>query len=78
MPFSYYITLITVLATLIAVLLFFLRITKKIYLKRYSGDIKITDRVPIDTNVSIMILDVRGKELLVSIANKDVKVLMEL
>lgn len=78
MTSSYYITLVIVFSALAGLLFLMLKLSKKVYLKRYSGDIKVTDRIPIDSNVSLMIIEVKGKSLLMSVANKDVKLLMEL
>lgn len=78
MTSSYYITLVIVFSGLAGLLFLMLKLSKKVYLKRYSGDIKITDRIPIDSNVSLMIIEVKGKSLLMSVANKDVKLLMEI
>lgn len=78
MTSSYYITLAIVFSALAGLLFLMLKLSKKVYLKRYSGDIKVTDRIPVDSNVSLMIVDVKGKSLLMSVANKDVKLLMEL
>jgi len=78
MTSSYYITLAIVFSGLAGLLFLMLKLSKKVYLKRYSGDIKVTDRIPVDSNVSLMIIEVKGKSLLMSVANKDVKLLMEL
>jgi len=78
MTSSYYITLVIVFSALAGLLFLMLKLSKKVYLKRYSGDIKVTDRIPIDSNVSLMIREVKGKSLLMSVANKDVKLLMEI
>ena len=78
MTSSYYITLVIVFSALAGLLFLMLKLSKKVYLKRYSGDIKVTDRIPIDSNVSLMIIEVKGKSLLMSVANKDVKLLMEI
>jgi len=78
MTTSYYITLVIVFSGLAGLLFLMLKLSKKVYLKRYSGDIKVTDRIPVDSTVSLMIIEVKGKSLLMSVANKDVKLLMEL
>ena len=78
MTSSYYITLAIVFSALAGLLFLMLKLSKKVYLKRYAGDIKVTDRIPVESNVSLMIIEVKGKSLLISVANKDVKFLMEL
>ncbi|MFC1770778.1 flagellar biosynthetic protein FliO [Candidatus Margulisiibacteriota bacterium] len=55
-----------------------IRLAKAYRNKRYSGDIKIIDRIGLDTNVSMLIVKVREQELLLSIGRKEVKLLKEL
>ena len=74
MTLMYYVQLILTLGGISGLLWLALRFSKSAYQKKYSGEIKILDRVSLDTNVAFMIVQVRHKELLVSISNKSVTV----
>ena len=73
--FGYYLQLIVTLSILIAVSIGVLRYTKVIQKKKFSGEIQVLDRLAIDTNVTLMIVDVRHQQYLLSVGGKDVKVL---
>ena len=71
----YYIKLILTLGAFIALMWSLLQATKAFRAKRFSQEIKILDRLPVDNQVSLMIVDVRGKQYFLSVGGKDVKVL---
>ena len=77
MPVSYYLNLSLAFLILGGMLYAVLRFSKMVYAKKYSGDIKIKDRLPIDAGVSLLIVRVRDQELLLSVANKSVTILKE-
>jgi flagellar biogenesis protein FliO len=52
-----------------------LKISKFTQGKRFSGDIKIIDRRGIDSGVTLMVVQVKNEEFLLSISNKSVQVL---
>ena len=49
--------------------------TKKIRNKRFSGDIKIIDRLPIDTQATLLIVSVRNSDYLISLSGKQLTVI---
>lgn len=78
MPIEYYIKLVLTLTVLFVILVVVLKFTKTMHRKRYSGDIKIMDRMPIETNVSLLIVQIRGTEYLIGVGAKEVKLLKKL
>ncbi len=59
------------------VMLAVLQFSKQLHAKKYTGDIKVKDRLPVDPGVSLLIVRVRDQEMLLSIANKSVTILKE-
>tara|TARA_B100001113_G_scaffold211952_1_gene173896 strand:+ start:793 stop:984 length:192 start_codon:yes stop_codon:yes gene_type:complete len=57
------------------VLYFILKWTKGVQQKKYSGEIKVIDRISIDTGVTLILVNIRKKTLLLGAGNRDVKVL---
>jgi len=78
MPVSYYVQLIVTLALLIGVLFVVLKWGKRAYDKKYSGDIKIVDKVPLDSNVSLVVAEVRQEVFLLGLGNKGLSMLAKL
>jgi flagellar biogenesis protein FliO len=72
---SYYIKALFSLAVVLGVLYMILRASKALHRHHYSGEMKIRDRLMLEQNVSLMIVTVRDKDLLVSVAGKDLKIL---
>ncbi len=56
---------------------FILKIARVTQDKRFAGDIKIVDRRGIDSGVTLMVVEVKGNQFLLSIAGKTVQVLKE-
>jgi len=78
MSFGYYFQVIVSLAILAGGLYFLLRISRKIQQKRYSGEIKIIDRLPVDANSTLFIINVRKQEFLMSSSGKNITVIEKL
>jgi hypothetical protein len=55
-----------------------LTVTKKVQRKRYTGDMNVKDRLAVDNGVALVIVDIRGKEYLMSTGSKGVTLLKEL
>ncbi len=56
---------------------FILKIARVTQDKRFAGDIKIIDRRGIDSGVTLMVVEVKGSQFLLSVAGKVVQVLKE-
>lgn len=77
MPYSDYFRILLSLVGLFVLLFAMLRVSSMLRGKKFSGEIKIIDRYTIDTGVTLMIVDVRGEEMLLSVSGKKVDVLKE-
>ncbi|MBT5855674.1 hypothetical protein HOH87_03455 [bacterium] len=55
-----------------------LRFTKTIQRKRFSGEIRIIDRLPVDNHSTLLIIDVRGKEYFMSLSGKNIQLIEHL
>ena len=53
-------------------------LSQKMKLKRFSNEIKIIDRCPVENGVSLMIIDVRGQQILMSVSTKETVILKDL
>jgi len=78
MSIGYYFQVIVSLAILAGGLYLLLRFSRKIQQKRYSGEIKIIDRLPVDANSTLLIVDVRKQEFLMSASGKNITVIEKL
>ncbi len=78
MSIGYYIQVIVTLALLSAVLYGVIRGAKYIQKRTYAGEMKIVDRLGIDANVALLIVEVRAQQYLISIGGKDIKILEKL
>ncbi len=67
MPILYQLSLLLTIAGLCALLVVALRLAKTWQLKRFSGDMSVVDRVQLDQQVSLVIVSVRGKEMLLGV-----------
>ena len=70
-----YFQMIIALIVITVILWGVLRLSKLAVEKKYSGEIKIKDHIPVETNTAIAILEVRKKEYLVSISDKTTTIL---
>lgn len=73
--------LIQVCVTLIlfcCILYFGLRFSRHVHHKKFSGDIKIIDRVPVDNGVSLLMVDIKGQTYLLGVTPKQVNLLEKL
>ena len=75
MSISYYIQIIVSCVILSAILYGVLKLSKSLQQKRYSGEIKVIDRLSVDTGVTFVLVNVRDKTLLLGTGNRDVKIL---
>ena len=55
-----------------------LYVSKAMQKKRFSSEIKVKDRCPVDNGVSLLVVDVRGKDYLMSVSSKNATLLTEL
>tara|TARA_A100001015_G_scaffold309446_1_gene408930 strand:+ start:1428 stop:1664 length:237 start_codon:yes stop_codon:yes gene_type:complete len=78
MDFTYYLQVILSLSVVLLFLFGVLRFSKLWNQKKYSGDILIKDRVPLNANSILVIVSVRGKDFLLGIGGKDISILKEL
>lgn len=75
MSMSYYVQVIVSLGILAGVLYGVLRFTKYAQKAKYTEDIKVIDRVPLNQSVSLLIVKVKDKEYLLGVSGKDVQIL---
>ena len=75
MTLEYYLQLEGWLALLFAILYAVLYLSKSYRIRHYHGNIKVVDRLPIDTQVSILVVEVRDKSYLMSLGGKELKLL---
>ncbi|MFA5880290.1 MAG: flagellar biosynthetic protein FliO [Candidatus Margulisiibacteriota bacterium] len=75
MPIHYYIQLVITLACLIAILIIVLNVVKFVNKQRYLGGIKIVDRLPIDNNYSILVIEAEDTKYILGLGNKPIYVL---
>ena len=78
MTIAYSFQLIATLSILAICLYVAMRYAKSYQIKNFSGDIEIIDRRGIDHGVILIIVKVKDKQYLMSIANKDIKLISEL
>ncbi|MEK7298507.1 MAG: flagellar biosynthetic protein FliO [Candidatus Margulisiibacteriota bacterium] len=78
MTSGYYLQLIITLLIFLGVLLIATQTLKRYKGRRFSEEMKIIDRLPIDAQASLVIVDVRGKTLLMSVGTKHVELVKEL
>ncbi|MFT5171375.1 MAG: flagellar biogenesis protein FliO [Candidatus Marinamargulisbacteria bacterium] len=78
MSASYYIQLILSLLALGAFLFGVLKMTTTFKNKKYSGDMKVVDRLPVDNGVALLIVKIRDKDYLMSVGGKEAKLIEKL
>jgi flagellar biogenesis protein FliO len=78
MSATYYFQVLATLCFFSGLLLLMWKLGKVVQNKKYSGDIKVVDRMPVDNGVSVCIVNIRGQEYLMSIGGKEVRLLKEL
>ena len=75
MDVSYYIQVLLTLGTLGLILFLVTKYAKKIKLTKYSGDIKLIDRLSIDTNVVICLIETKQKQYLMGVTGKNITII---
>ena len=75
MPAEYYIKLLSAICILAGMLFLLQRLSTRIQKKKYSGDIKIIDRKPLDAQNNVILIKVRDKEYLLGVNGKQMHVL---
>ena len=75
MSISQYLPAFFSISILFGLLFILIKVSHYLRMKKFSGDIAIIDRVPLDANTSLMIVKVREKELLLGVGNKEIKVI---
>jgi len=78
MTTSYYLQVIFSLSLLAIVLYVIVKFANKWQKNRYSGDITIIDRKPIDTGSSLVIAKIRSQEYLLGLSGKTIHLLEKL
>ena len=78
MTISQYIQTFISLLVLFGILFGFLKLSKIFQAKKFTGEIEVIDRVPIESQVSLLIVKIRDKEMLISVGGKEIKVLDQL
>lgn len=77
MDFSYTIKMLVTLALLCGLLYAILKWAESLKLKRFSGEMRVLDRLPVGPNQSLLIVKIRDKDYLMSVG-KDVQLLKEI
>jgi flagellar biogenesis protein FliO len=78
MSFSYTLQLSLSILIMGGVLYGLLYLSKAMRRKRFSSEIKIKDRCPVDNGVAVLVVEVRGKDYLMSVSTKQATLLKEL
>lgn len=74
-PITYYVQVILTLGALLGILAITMRLTKFYKTKKYTSEIKLVDRLPIDNNVFLLIVEANDSRYFLSLANKVITVL---
>lgn len=77
MDIAHYIRLVLSLSFLFGILYVVLKLSQNWRTKRYTGDIVVKDRLNVDSGVALLLVEVRGKEYLMSLGAKQVELLTE-
>jgi flagellar biogenesis protein FliO len=75
---GYYLKVLFSIALLSAILYLVTKFSKTIQKQKYTGEIKVTDRLPIDQHVALLIVTLNRQRYLLSLSNKSVTVLDKL
>eukprot|EP01047_Picozoa_sp_COSAG01_P000129 COSAG01_NODE_2_length_63927_cov_1357.611941_14_plen_80_part_00 len=75
MSLAYYFKVCLVLAAFVLVLGLALYFSRKVQRKRYTGDIKILDRMAVNQHVSLILVSAKEKQFFIGVGSKDVRCL---
>ena len=78
MSFSYTLQLSLSILILGGILYGLLFLSKSLQRKRFSKEIKVKDRCPVDNGVSLLVVEVRGHEYLMTVSPKHAELLKDL
>jgi flagellar biogenesis protein FliO len=78
MPISQYIQTIVTLVFFAGILVGLLWLSKFFQKKKYAGNIKVVDRLAIDHGVSLVIVEIREEEYLMSVGGKELRLLSKI
>ena len=78
MPVSYYIQAIATLGIIGVGLYGLLKWTQAVQHKRFKGEMKIVDRLALDTQVALWVVEIKGKEYLVGVGGKEINIVQEI
>ncbi len=72
---SHYLQVVFALLIMTGILWGVLKMSKVAVSKKFSREIKVIDRLAVETNTSLLIVQVRKKEYLMSVSNKNIEIL---
>ncbi len=72
MTISYYLQLLATLGFLLAIFVVVLNIVKAINKQRYLGDIKVVDRLVLDNNTTLVIVEIANKRYILGLSSKSI------
>ncbi|NBV42189.1 flagellar biosynthetic protein FliO [bacterium] len=75
---GYQLSVFFTLAGICGILYVALRFTKNMRFKRFSGEMKIIDRLPVDAGASLVIVELKDSRLLLGISTKEIRLLKTL
>ncbi len=75
---GYQLSVVLTLGGLCGVLYLVLRYTKTIQQRRFSGEMTVVDRLPIDQGATLIIVTVKQEQLLFSVSSKEVRLIKSL
>ncbi|MFC1753320.1 flagellar biosynthetic protein FliO [Thermoproteota archaeon] len=75
MSLVYYFQVTITLAVFAGMLTGILYLTKRIQKSKYNGDIQILDRRSVHNNVALLLVNVRGKLMLIGVGNREIRVI---
>ncbi|MCP4049606.1 MAG: FliO/MopB family protein [bacterium] len=75
MTASYYVQVIITLSLFAGLLLILLKYSKKLTNQRFSSEIKIIDRKAVDAGATLLIVEIRGQQYIMSAGNKNINLL---
>lgn len=74
---GYQVSVVLTLGGLCAILYLVLRYTKNLQFKRFSGSMKIIDRLPIDTGATLVIVEHLNSQMMFSVSGKETRLIKE-
>jgi len=75
MTTAYYFKVFGTLCVVVLILMVCLRLARKFQQKRFSQEIKLLDRFPIDQGASLVIVEIRKQKYLIGVGSKPITVL---